>query len=93
MYRTYQNALWQTQSLSKLATARKAKPEKDNKGPSNTLLTEQQVLECRARHEFFNWTSARCAKYYGTTSSYMYQLLDYRLRSKLIAKPHHANIN
>jgi hypothetical protein len=87
--RTHANGLWMTQNLpGKLDK----KPVSRKKGRPATLLSEAQVLECRARHEFADWSVAHCASYYETTASYMRQLLSYSLRSNLHAEPKHANI-
>lgn len=54
---------------------------------TNTLMTDAQVLECRARYEFeTGWLPKRLAQEYGTSAAYMYQLLSYQTRSKLIPK-------
>ena len=89
MYRTYQNALWQTQKLPK-ATDRKH--VEINRGRPPTLLTVEQALECRARHEFHGWEDYQCADHYGTTLIYMQRFLNYETRVSLIAKPEHANL-
>lgn len=89
MLRTYQNALWQTHKLP-TDDKRASKPRK--RGGPETLLTEAQVLECRARHEFFNWNHLKCVRHYGTSDSYMRNLLGYIVRGNLIAKPEHANL-
>lgn len=91
MFRTYQNALWQTQSLPK-GTERKAKPEGKRGGPS-TVMTEQQVLECRARHEYFGWSIEKCYRHYDRPVQYMRNLLQYQVRSKLIPTPADANLS
>lgn len=88
--RTYSGALWHGQSINN-QTASKAKAEK-RPGHPPTILSEEEVLECRARHEFFGWSLNRCASTYQTTTRYMRQLLDYQVRGKLISKPEHANI-
>ncbi len=90
MFRTYQNALWQTQKLPK-ATDRKAKGEKKRNGPP-TILTEQQVLECRSSHEFHRWNVNMCHAHYQTTVKYMRKLLNYELRGRLIPTPEDANL-
>jgi hypothetical protein len=89
MFRTYQNALWQTQKLPK-GTDRKA--SSNNVGRPPALLSEEHALECRARHEFHNWEDYQCADHYGTTLTYMQRFLNYETRSHLIAKPEHANL-
>lgn len=89
MFRTYQNALWQTQ---KLPTADRSHKEPGKRGHPPTKLTDEQALECRARHEFFGWTPLKCQRHYGTSATYMRSLLGYVTRNKLLAKPEHANI-
>ncbi len=90
MFRTYQNALWQTQILPK-GTDKKSGGKR--KGHPPTKLTEQQVLECRARSEFFGWSLSHCAEHYKTQIQYMRNLLDYQVRSMLIPKPADAGLN
>lgn len=90
MIRTFQNALWQTQTLPK-GTDRKARSETRGRPP--TLLTEQQVLEARARHEFFGWPYWQCAKLYGTSKQYMRNLMAYQVRGHLIPTPADANLS
>lgn len=52
-----------------------------------TLMTDAQVLECRARYEFeAGWTPPRLARHYGTSIDYMRNLLAYQTRSKLVPK-------
>lgn len=51
-----------------------------------TLMTDDQVLECRRRHEYERWTPKRLADEYGVTLAYMRKLLDYATRSKLIPR-------
>ena len=51
-----------------------------------TILTDEQVLECRRRHEFENWTPARLEAEYGVSHDYMRKLLEYATRSKLIPR-------
>jgi AraC-like DNA-binding protein len=51
-----------------------------------TLMTDDQVLECRARHEFDGWSRQRLASAYGVSVEYMRRLLDYTVRSKLVPK-------
>lgn len=87
--RTYANALWMTQNLP--GELDRKVVERKRGGPS-TLLSEDQVLECRARHEFAGWSVSHCASNYGTTVSYMRQLLSYSLRSNLHAEPKHTNL-
>lgn len=89
MYRTYQNALWQTQ---KLPTEDKRASEPKERGRPPSKLTPEQVLECRARHEFHNWNMLKCVRYYGTSTPYMRNLLGYIVMRHLVAKPEHANI-
>ena len=91
MFRTYANALWQTQTLPK-GTDKKACTEK-RKGRSPGRLTDQQVLECRARHFFFGWEDWYLADHYGTDLRYMKRLLEGVTHAHLIEKPEHANIN
>lgn len=51
-----------------------------------TLMTDEQVLECRRRHEHEGWTPRRLADEYGMDEEYMRKLLDYATRSKLIPR-------
>lgn len=90
MFRTYQNALWQTQ---KLPTSDKRASGPRKRGGPPTLLTEAEVLECRARNEFHgdDWPDWKLADHYGTSLQYMHRLLGYIVRGNLIAKPEHAN--
>lgn len=87
--RTHANGLWMAQNLpgqlSKKAVERK-------RGRPATLLTEEQVLECRARHEFAGWSAVDCAKHYGPSVHYMHQLLSYSIRSRLYAERKHLNL-
>lgn len=62
-----------------------AKAEKPAKA-RNTLLTDEQVLECRAAYEFEGVKRITLERRYGVTSDYMRNLLDYTTRSKLIPK-------
>lgn len=86
---TYANCLWMTQNLP---GKQEKKPVERKRGRPATLLSEAQVLECRARHEFAEWSVTDCAKYYDTTVSYMRQLLSYTLRANLHAEPKHLNL-
>lgn len=90
MFRTYANALWQTQRLPR-ETDRKAGSD-GKRGHPPTKLTAEQVLECRSRHEFHNWNALRCSRHYGTSQEYMRNLLGYITRRDLIARPEHANL-
>lgn len=58
-----------------------AEPKKPAKAP---LMTDSQVLECREAHEFEGVRPDVLARRYGVKLSYMRQLLDYAVRSKLI---------
>ena len=87
--RTYTNALWQTQNLPK-ATDKKATSGKRS-GPKS-VMTDDQLRECRARHQYFCWTASKCAKHYGVKYQTMKNLLEYINRADVIAKPHHANL-
>lgn len=89
MIRTHANALWQTRNLPG-GTDKKAASKK--RGHPPTKLTAEQALECRARHEFFEWSALRCARHYCTSQDYMRNLLGYIVRRDLIAKPEHANL-
>jgi hypothetical protein len=53
-----------------------------------TLLTDEQVLECRVAFEFNGAASLELAKIYGTSPAYMRDLLSYKVRSKLIPSLH-----
>lgn len=53
---------------------------------SRTLMTDEQVLECRALHEFNDWPPDELAERYGVSEQYMVKLLEYVVRSKLIPK-------
>ena len=64
------------------------KPEPPAKA-RNTLMTDEQVLECRADYEFNGVKPQRLARRYGVTAAYMRALLDYATRSKLIPKQPH----
>lgn len=52
----------------------------------NIKLTDEQVLECRARHEFEGWPIQRLIDAYGVDYEYMRKLLEYAVRSKLIPR-------
>lgn len=68
------------------AAARKA-PKPD---PAyRTLLTDAQVLEARALHEFGGRSISDIARRYSLEYGYARRLLDYTVRSKLIAKREH----
>ena len=59
----------------------------NKKGSPATLLTDDQVRECRRLHEKEGWSRPRLvAKYaeFGVTDYYMYRLLDYQTRSKVV---------
>ena len=60
------------------------KPAKARK----TLLTDEQVLECRAAYEFGGVKPATLVRQYGVPMTYMRALLAYEVRSKLIPKQH-----
>lgn len=62
------------------------------RGHPKTLLTEQEVLECRAKHDFFHWTVEALSDEFGTSTLYMRRLIDGVVRANLIAKPEHANL-
>lgn len=51
-----------------------------------TLLTDEEVLACRAAFEFEGATRAELVERFGVTPKYLRALLDYATRSKLI--PH-----
>jgi hypothetical protein len=51
-----------------------------------TLMTDAQVLECRALAEFEGKTTQELADRYGVKRDYMYKLLSYTTRSKLIPR-------
>ena len=51
-----------------------------------TRMTDEQVLACRALHEFEGWSRQRLAREYGQSDDYMRRLLDYTVRSKLVPK-------
>lgn len=59
--------------------------EVKQRGPA-TLLTDEQVLECRRRHEYEGWPLDRLVTEYGVSLAYMRQLLEYATRSKLIPR-------
>lgn len=87
--RTHYGATWMLQNIG--VGQSKAKAEQRRGGPA-TLLTDEQVLECRARHEFAGWSTVQCAKHYGPSVAYMHRLLAYEVRSRLYAEPKHANL-
>lgn len=87
--RTCAQAVWMLQNIG--ANLRKPKPPAKRGGPA-TLLTEAEVLECRARHEFAGWTPLQCSSWYGPSVHYMRRLLAYEVRSRLYAEPRHANL-
>lgn len=88
--RTHMGTLWQTQNMPR-GTDRKFAGE-IKRGHPKTILTESEVLEARAKSEFFHWTDEALADEFGTSVLYMSRLLDYIVRRKLIARPEHANI-
>lgn len=51
-----------------------------------TLLTDDQVLEARALHEFDGWPERDITKAFSLSPTYTRQLLTYLVRSKLIPK-------
>jgi hypothetical protein len=51
-----------------------------------TLMTDDQVLECRRRYEYENWTKKQLMAEYNMDGEYMRKLLDYATRSKLIPR-------
>ncbi|MEX3764400.1 hypothetical protein [Paraburkholderia phenoliruptrix] len=53
-----------------------------------TLLTDEQVLAARAAYEFDGAKARNLALQYGVSRSYMYHLLTYQTRSKLIPERH-----
>lgn len=63
--------------------ARKPVPEKHQGRRKKVLLTDEQVIDCRAFYEFDGWPVDRLAEVYGTSRVYMRDLLDYKTRSKL----------
>jgi len=56
-----------------------------------TLMTDDEVLECRAAFEFGGATRAQLAEKYGVSITYMRALLSYATRSKLIPRQHTVN--
>lgn len=57
----------------------------------NVILTDEQVIECRTRYEFEGWSKKKLlAEYsqYGVSENYLYSLLTYNTRSKLVPKNH-----
>lgn len=53
------------------------------RGKPATLMTDEQVIECRVAHEHNGEKPHVLARRYGTSLEYMKALLDYRTRSKL----------
>lgn len=72
--------------VRKPAARVRAAPKPAKPKIQRTLLTDDQVLACRAAHEFGCDTPARLARQYGTSRDYMRALLSYETRSKLIPK-------
>lgn len=65
----------------------KLRDEAPRRLSSRVLLSDAQVLECRARSEFEpGWTLERLALTYSTSREYMRALLEYTVRSKLIPR-------
>lgn len=64
------------------ASPKAEKPAKARK----TLLTDEQVLECRSAYEFEGVKPLTLSRRYGVSYNYMKALLDYQTRSKLIPK-------
>ncbi|SAL02793.1 hypothetical protein AWB80_08442 [Caballeronia pedi] len=62
---------------------RTGKPSK-----AKTVLTDAQVLRMREQHEFEGVPARKLAEEYGLDREYVYKLLDYRTRSKLIPARH-----
>ena len=89
MFRTHCNALWQTQSLARQGDRASSESRRGRKTPK---LADEKALEARARHEYHGWSLAHCASHYQTTVNYMRQILNYHSRSKLVARPEHANL-
>lgn len=87
--RTYAGALWQSQSLPR---EDKRVNVQGGRGRPPTILTEEKVLECRARYEFYGWPIRKCAKHYGLKEQYTRNLMNYQTRSFLIPEPKHANL-
>jgi hypothetical protein len=57
-----------------------------NPGSPKTMLTDEQVLECRRRHEYEGCKMRTLAAEFDTSWEYMRAILDYRNRSKLIPR-------
>jgi len=55
-----------------------------SRGHPPTIMTDEQVIECRVSHEHHGEKPHVLARRYGTSLPYMRALLDYRTRSKLI---------
>ncbi len=64
-------------------------PKPARTGGTGTLLTDAQVLEARALHEFGGRSISDIARRYSLEYGYARRLLDYTVRSKLIAKREH----
>lgn len=64
-------------------------PVKKPAAKKKVILTDEQVIECRTRYEFEGWSRRRLLdeyEKYGVTNQYLYNLLSYATRSKLIPK-------
>ena len=67
----------------------KATPQpKPEKPPKVQKMTDEQVLECRAAFEFEGASRRSLELKYDVSTTYMSQLLDYVVRSKLIPRRH-----
>ena len=68
-----------------MSDVRQRKPH----NPGMPLMTDAEVLEARALHEFAEFSHAAIRARYGLARRYSQQLLKYETRSKLIPKPCH----
>lgn len=89
MFRTYQNALWQSQTLP--GAGDRKTTERKRPAPRSDL-SDEIVLEMRSRHEYHCWTTLKVSRHYGINQQRTRNLLDYQTRGNLIPKPEHANL-
>lgn len=48
--------------------------------------TDEQILDMRSKAEFEGWTTKQIADHYKCGLDYMYKILEYSVRAKLIPK-------
>lgn len=65
-----------------------AKPERNCRG-APPLLSDAQILEMRALHDFAGWSSKRLQQRFGVDEGMVKRVLDGITRSRLVAKREH----